>query len=242
MPIPFAHPSAVLPLFRYSHYLSISALIIGSVVPDFEHFMELQRSAKFGHTFLGVLLFNLPIGVIIYYINKRLFKPVLRRVTPFRFKKQQPRIRYSVFQISLSILIGVFTHFLLDSVTGEDGFFVRGLPYLMDEVNVTPTIKMSVHNIIWVIVSIFGTAQCFWLGITAFDFSNSLKKIKLKEWFPLFWIELFVILFIIVSFRILLMSKPLILWDWGITLGGAFFYALVIVCFRWRYFLKMIRR
>lgn len=242
MPIPFAHPSAVLPLFRYSHYLSVSALIIGSVVPDFEHFLELQRSQKVGHSLLGIFIFNLPIGILIYYLNKFLFKPVLRRVTPIRFKKQQPRTKYSFQQIFLSILIGVSTHFLLDAVTGEEGFFVKDLPYLFNEVYVTPTIKMNIHNIIWVGVSIFGTLQCIWLVITAFDFSSSYQKIKFTNWYPKFFLELIIVTILIVSLRNLMLPKPLILWDWGISIGGALFYALIIVCFRWRYFLKMIRK
>ncbi|KXX67309.1 DUF4184 family protein [Flammeovirga sp. SJP92] len=242
MPITFAHPSAVLPLFRYSHYLSVSALIIGSVIPDFEHYLQLQQSVKLGHTILGIFVFNLPVGILVYYINKRLFKPVLRRVTPIRFKRQQPRTQYSFFQISLSIFIGVITHFLLDAITGEEGFFVKDLPYLMDDVNVTPNFKMNIHNIIWVSISLFGTIQCIWLGITAFDLNNSLVKVKFTEWFPAFWVELIIVLFLVIFIRNLILPKPLILWDWGIAIGGAFFYALTFTCFRWRYFLKMIRK
>ncbi|MBD0401333.1 DUF4184 family protein [Flammeovirga sp. EKP202] len=242
MPITFAHPSAVLPLFRYSHYLSVSALIIGSIIPDFEHYLQLQQSVKLAHTFIGIFVFNLPVGILVYYINKLFFKPVLRRVTPIRFKRRQTRTNYSFFQILVSISIGIATHFFLDAITGEEGFFVKDLPYLMDEVYITPSFKMNIHNIIWVSVSLFGTAQCVWLAITAFDLKNSLKKVKLSEWFPSFWLELFSILIFIIFIRNLILPPPLILWDWGIAIGGAFFYALTFTCFRWRYFLKMIRR
>ena len=42
MPLTIAHPAAVLP-FRHSR-LPISALVIGSLAPDFEYFLHLHAN------------------------------------------------------------------------------------------------------------------------------------------------------------------------------------------------------
>ncbi|OHX65615.1 DUF4184 family protein [Flammeovirga pacifica] len=52
MPLTFAHPAFVL-FLKKNKYLSITALIIGSVIPDFEHFLILDISKKYGHTIGG---------------------------------------------------------------------------------------------------------------------------------------------------------------------------------------------
>ncbi len=44
MPFTFAHPAAVLPFMKkQSKYISVTALILGSMAPDFEYFYILDR-------------------------------------------------------------------------------------------------------------------------------------------------------------------------------------------------------
>lgn len=44
MPFTFAHPAAVLPFAKkHSKHISVTALILGSMAPDFEYFYTLDR-------------------------------------------------------------------------------------------------------------------------------------------------------------------------------------------------------
>lgn len=46
MPFTFAHPAAVLPFSKKQvNYISVTALILGSMAPDFEYFYTLDRMA-----------------------------------------------------------------------------------------------------------------------------------------------------------------------------------------------------
>ncbi|WP_281614204.1 DUF4184 family protein [Flammeovirga sp. SubArs3] len=234
MPIPIAHPMAVLPLFRYSHFLSVSALIIGSMIPDFEHFLELQVSDKVGHTVFGIFLFDIPAGLMIYYLNYWIIRPVLTNVSPIRFHVYYEQTRhYSFFQILFSLSVGIATHFLLDAITGEEGYFVKDLPYLFTEVQVTDTVTMNIHLIIWIAVSIFGALNCLWLIIISFDWKKTYVRVKTSFWSIQFFIEVTFGIFLISTFRYYVLGDPMILWNWGIVIGGASFFSLNIVCFRW---------
>ncbi|AZQ61938.1 DUF4184 family protein [Flammeovirga pectinis] len=238
MPITFAHPSAILPLIRYHHVLSISAMVIGSMIPDFEHFFIMEPSAKVGHSLLGILTFDLPIGILVYYITKYLFKPILNKVSPIRFKVDFRGNKYPFWAILVSLLIGIGSHFLLDAITGEEGYFVKDLPFLFKEIQLTETIEMNVHLFIWLFISFFGLAHLVWLGLVYFDLSATIQSFKDFSLWPLFMLELVCIVGVIVTIRNLLSERPYVLWDWGILIGGALFYALVIVCFRWKHMKK----
>ncbi|OHX65613.1 DUF4184 family protein [Flammeovirga pacifica] len=234
MPIPIAHPMAVLPMFRYSHWLSISALIIGSMVPDFEHFLELRVSNKVGHSILGVFIYDLPVGILLYYINKFYLKPILKIVSPIRFYQfYHPPKSYKWYQIFISMLIGISTHFLLDAVTGEEGYFVKDLPYLFTEVNLTSSITMNVHLIIWIFVSVFGALNCFWMLFIAFDYKKTVARFRLDYWSQQYFVEVFLLTIVICILRYYLMGNPYILWDWGIVIGGAVFFSFTIISIRW---------
>ena len=66
MPFTFAHPAIVLPL--KNKYLSLTGLIIGALIPDFEYFIRMKIVSNYSHTILGVFLFNLPLGIIFCFI------------------------------------------------------------------------------------------------------------------------------------------------------------------------------
>ncbi|AIK36171.1 hypothetical protein BG07_3819 [Bacillus pseudomycoides] len=58
MPFTFAHPAAVIPFCKKQRYVSVTALVLGSMVPDFEYFLHFRPYGVIGHTF-RVLLFEL---------------------------------------------------------------------------------------------------------------------------------------------------------------------------------------
>jgi hypothetical protein len=123
VPFTFAHAAAALP-FRRSGLVP-SAVVIGCFAPDFEYFVRLAPRGSFGHSWLGLLLLDLPLGVAVFWLFHRYAKEPLWVWLPasarqkIRFDPQMPRLT-SVAQIALvlvSILVGAATHLIWDSFT-----------------------------------------------------------------------------------------------------------------------------
>jgi membrane-bound metal-dependent hydrolase YbcI (DUF457 family) len=104
-----------------------SALVVGTLAPDFEYFLRLGPSSGFGHTLLGALLLTLPLALIFLWLFHRYVKaplasilpePVERRLAPYlgSFRFFGPS-RYGL--VAISILVGIATHLLWDSFTHQ---------------------------------------------------------------------------------------------------------------------------
>lgn len=138
MPFPLAHPAAILPLRRYCpRYLSFPALIIGSLSPDVGYCFGNLNAGNFSHRFLvGSFGFCLPVGlllVLVFYIARW---PVVG-ILPYRQRRALLPLCLlagSPFLIVISLLIGVWTHLFLDSITHPDGWLVEHLPVLQSPV------------------------------------------------------------------------------------------------------------
>src|SRR5688572_23084608 len=67
MPFTISHAAAVLPLHRLSrHRLPLSALMVGSMAPDFGYFFSHEASRQFTHSFASLITFSLPAGLAIW--------------------------------------------------------------------------------------------------------------------------------------------------------------------------------
>ncbi len=80
MPAICAHPVIAVPLTRYN--LCLSALIVGSMSPDFFYFFRVSHNAQFGHTLQGVFLFCLPVGLLVLWVFHRVLKSPLFSLLP----------------------------------------------------------------------------------------------------------------------------------------------------------------
>lgn len=77
MPFPIAHPAAVMPLRRYCpRWLSLPALIIGSVSPDAGYLFGEKGAGGFSHGFLGSFGFCLPAGLLMVALFYSLRAPL----------------------------------------------------------------------------------------------------------------------------------------------------------------------
>jgi hypothetical protein len=65
MPFSLAHPAAVIPIKKhtYGRHLILSALIVGSIVPDFGYLVPLDQFVGFSHSIWGTIAFGLPMGL-----------------------------------------------------------------------------------------------------------------------------------------------------------------------------------
>lgn len=135
MPLTFAHPAAVLPFSRNSKYVKFLAMVLGSMSPDFEYFLRGKPYGEIGHTFIGFVIFNLPIIVIVYLIYKTCIHRTLFSHLPsilqdtYSQKTSSTRL-LKVFVFLYSALFGMLTHVVWDSFTHLGGFMVRNLSIL----------------------------------------------------------------------------------------------------------------
>ncbi|WP_376717545.1 DUF4184 family protein [Mucilaginibacter terrae] len=137
--------------------VSLTALVIGSMLPDFEYFLRLKIKSAYSHTWTGLLWFNLPLGLILYFVYSKLVKPVLIVHLPTflnkrfsKFKNTKPVNLSSLLINTVSLLIGASTHILWDGFTHPTGYFVSQLPFLQNEATVAnyslPIYKLLQHG------------------------------------------------------------------------------------------------
>ncbi|MBL3658819.1 DUF4184 family protein [Fulvivirga sediminis] len=140
MPFTFSHPAIVLPLRRLSkRWFSLTALVIGSIVPDFEYFIRMRVNSIYSHTFGGIFWFDLPLALMLAFIFHGIIRNVFFDNLPFCFQRRisiwkdfnwSRYFRNHVFVVIFSVLIGVLSHLFWDGFTHEDGYFVKAIPSL----------------------------------------------------------------------------------------------------------------
>src|SRR5580765_1974558 len=87
MAITLAHPAAVLPLARMlGGYGVLSALVIGSVVPDLPRFVPLPFERDHTHCLAGVFFYCIPLGLAIFCLFHRVIKRPLAMLLPDRLR------------------------------------------------------------------------------------------------------------------------------------------------------------
>jgi hypothetical protein len=151
MPFTFAHPAIVLP-FNYcsKRYISLTGLVIGSLVPDFEYFLRMRIKSVYSHTLSGMLWFDLPLAILlafffhgivrnqlIYHLPAFLYKR-LQSYTTFHWYK---RFFRSWFVVIVSTLIGIGSHLLWDSFTQRARFFCRSSSFSKIHVGTFPCLQ-----------------------------------------------------------------------------------------------------
>ncbi|QZY55065.1 DUF4184 family protein [Crassaminicella profunda] len=135
MPFTFSHPAIVIPIKnKFEKYFDFTALVLGSMAPDFEYFIRFKPMGTVGHTIGGFFYFNLPLCLIMAYI----FHYIIKK--PFILNLPKPMDqwfyhiamgRWSIKSIKdffifiYSAIIGMFSHVLWDSFTHDGGMFVE---------------------------------------------------------------------------------------------------------------------
>ena len=159
MPFTFSHPAAVLPLtYLPKRWFSLTALVIGSLTPDFEYFFRTRIYSSFSHTWFGLFWFDLPLTIILAFIFHLIVRNSLIDNLP-NFVSQ----RFSVFKnfnwtnyfvknfltVTISAIIGIATHILWDGFTHEQGQFVQANPVLQNNLSLSkysiPIYKLLQH-------------------------------------------------------------------------------------------------
>ena len=140
MPLTFAHPAAVIPFCRKSRYINFSAMVLGSMAPDFEYFLRGQPIGEIGHTFTGFFLLNLPLVLMIYFIYHQIIRlNVIHHLPTFLQDTSSYKVEgsktWKTVVFCYSAIIGMLTHLVWDSFTHIHGFMVMSFPTLSHTFN-----------------------------------------------------------------------------------------------------------
>ena len=175
MPFTLAHPAAAIPLRRLLGGSGLlSALIIGSLTPDFAYFVpwtvNLMEARGGTHSLLGLLWFCLPVGLITYVAFHILVKEPATALLPERIAQRlwplvdrEPGLpRASVWAVVLSLMVGALTHPLWDAFTHFGGPAMDMLPFLNTAVGQVFGQTVRVYNVLQHASTIGGLGLLAW--------------------------------------------------------------------------------
>jgi membrane-bound metal-dependent hydrolase YbcI (DUF457 family) len=142
MPFTLSHTAAALP-FRRTR-LAVSAVVIGSMAPDFEYFLRLTPQDRFGHSLPGLFVFTLPMALAALWLFHRSAKFAVVRLLPTGVQQRivcdtefpfGPPRRFAL--LVLSVLAGAVTHIVWDWFTHRESWLVAHWPLLRRTVAVS---------------------------------------------------------------------------------------------------------
>jgi membrane-bound metal-dependent hydrolase YbcI (DUF457 family) len=131
----FSHQAPVLPLKLWRpRWFCGTALVIGSMAPDFESFVTGTHSREFGHTLLAQLWFCLPLTLALVWLVTRIVARPLAAALPeagdFHLRdyralaERRQDFRYWLLAV-LSALVASFSHLFIDAFTHRTGWMVQ---------------------------------------------------------------------------------------------------------------------
>lgn len=172
MPWTFAHPAAVLPFVGLTgpKRLSLAALVIGSMSPDFGYYLGLYDLAGIAHTPPGILALCLPSGLLVVWLSRGLQRPVAYLLPQPHGQAllaaggaATPRNVLSVSLLAVALALGAATHIIWDAFTHEGRFFVAHIAALQTPVFRAFNREFRVFNLLQH-ASTFGGCACLALA------------------------------------------------------------------------------
>jgi hypothetical protein len=142
--------------------LPMSALVVGTMVPDFEYLIRLSPGGGEWHTRVGLLEYCLPAGLATWLIFRTVIGPTLLRLLPpglgaavHATVTPGPTRRLLPGAI-VGIALGAVSHDLWDSFTHRDGWVARQLPWLTHRVQLGPHEWVRYFSILQYTSSVLG--------------------------------------------------------------------------------------
>lgn len=178
MPFTLSHPAIILPFLK-NKKLSATALIVGSMSPDFEYFFRMRMQSEISHTLPGIFLIDLPLGFIVMFAFHEIIKRPFIENSPVFFQKRMQFLKEfnwlqycktNIFTVLISFFLGAVSHIFWDSMTHWDGFMVQTFSFFNAEINSIPLYKIGQH-----LSSIIGLA---WITFYIHKLPNENKDIK----------------------------------------------------------------
>lgn len=171
MPFTFSHPAAILPLCKANKLpVSVTGLIIGSMVPDFEFLFLLRESDYIGHMWPGIILFNIPAAIAAAFLFHYLIRDSLilhlpgflkQRFSGFLSFSWKDYFKQHYISFIVCVMTGVLSHVFIDAFTHKDGFMARPASFFQSEVNLL-FISLPVYFFLQMLTSLSGALYLLW--------------------------------------------------------------------------------
>ncbi len=168
MPFTFSHPAIVLPLiYLPKRWFSLTGLVVGSTIPDFEYFLRMGVESRWSHSLEGIFYFDLPVGILFCFVFHCMIRNALFENLPYIIKARLiPFTKFNwmtYFQknwlvVIASVLIGASSHVFWDSFTHAHRFFTNAIPALNNEVKIGP-VSLPWHHFLQHLSTLVG--GCF---------------------------------------------------------------------------------
>lgn len=234
MPFTFSHPAVVLPFWNSKkHQLSITGLIAGTMVPDFEFLFRLRETAIFGHTLPGIIFFDIPAAIILSYVFHlyirnvlvlHLPKPIRQRFTSYLSFNWKWYFKRNLLWYFISVLIGLVTHFVLDDFTHSYGYIVNRVSFFTLHISIMHY-DMPVYYILQLALSLIGAGYGCWF-ISRMGKGRDVNVVK-RVWE--YWLSLTVLWLLFFALRLFVYPQYHSTEDIIIAFTGCFVYALLMV-------------
>jgi len=240
MPFTPAHTAIVLPLAGSKRF-SFTALIAGSMVPDFEFFFRMREVDNIGHQWYGVLLFDFPVALLCCYLFHNLLRnlfldnmpSIIRRkfMDVYDFNWNQYSAGHKLI-VTVSLLTGIATHILWDGFTHYDGIFAELIPALSNKTGI-PGFNVPVYFLLQLLSSVIGLMIIAYAIYRIPAGNKETKVIRKKIYWPMF----IVVLSVLLAIRLILWSEYNSFWSVFMAVMGAFCYSWLVVSVIFNFFL-----
>ncbi|MBS1920543.1 MAG: DUF4184 family protein [Bacteroidetes bacterium] len=209
MPFTFSHPGAVLPLgYLPKRYFSMTALVVGSIAPDFEYFIRMDSYSSFSHSLKGMFWFDLPLTIILAFVfhgvvrNKLIDNLPAFVASKFQVFKDFAWPAYfnkKFITVIYSAIIGISSHILWDAFTHERGIFSSDIGVLKEMYAISVSHRFATYNLLQLISSITGILIVFY---AIFQLHSDKRYVQKSRIFP-FWLIVITVMLIVFVIRFL---------------------------------------
>ena len=171
MPFTFAHPAIVLPLkYLPKNWISLTALVVGSMIPDAEAYFRMYAEKKHSHSWTGFLLFGFPFGLLLTFVFHNVVRnPLIDHLPSFLYRRfssvktfnWNKRFIQNWFAVLVSLIIGGSSHLFWDSFSDFNGWLLRMYPQLAREIVIggreleIPFVIQYISTLLGMIVMVF---------------------------------------------------------------------------------------
>jgi hypothetical protein len=189
MPFTLSHPAAVIPIRKFG---VLSALVIGSMMPDTLYFMpNVSAHDWYGHTPAGIVFYCLPAGLALLWLFHAFLKGPLISLFPEAQQRKlhavSPRFSFMPIRrtalLAFSMLLGAASHVTWDAFTHSSQAGAQMFPVLRRVVVIPGHAPFLLADFLQLVSSVLG------LGIILFYYVRWLRnaeerdvKIHLPAW------------------------------------------------------------
>jgi hypothetical protein len=172
MPFTIAHVAAVVPLWRgVPRTLPFSALVVGSMAPDFDYLLPTGFASAISHTLPGMFLFDLPAGLAVLWLIHRHLKQPIANLLPSPHRERLLPLARRPFAFGAlprllliigALLVGISTHLIWDSFTHITGWPVQTFPFLAATLVAIGDYEVGLYKLLQHGSSVFGLLLLAW--------------------------------------------------------------------------------